>query len=288
MCVCLCVLSQGLILCYEEAMTRMVDGKAYNLGAHFLWIGAPPFPLCLVRVCVCVCCHGVCVSAWFPFPVCPLSVCQRVCVLVSPSPCTGDRTRQIDGAHVEYFRGLANPIGIKVGPTLAPEDLVALIRRLWPDPEASPGKIVLITRLGARNVADKLPSLIRAVQAAALPVLWTCDPMHGNTTTTASGLKTRRLGDVLEELKSTFTVHMECGSFMGGAHFELTGEDVTECTGGPQGLDETDLSRAYTTGCDPRLNYSQSMEVAFLMSELLQRERERLPVGATPGPPGTE
>lgn len=163
-----------------------------------------------------------------------------------------------------------------MGPTLEADELVRLIRKVWPEPDAAPGKIVLITRLGAKHVSDRLPALIRAVQEAKLPVLWTCDPMHGNTTTTAAGLKTRRLEDVLEELRTTFQVHMEAGSFMGGAHFELTGEHVTECTGGPQRLDETDLSRAYTTGCDPRLNYSQSMEIAFLMAELLQQEREKL------------
>ena len=188
----------------------------------------------------------------------------------------GDRTRDLDGAHVEYFRGISNPIGIKVGPSLSPEELVTLIRRLWPEPAAAPGKIVLITRLGAANVERLLPGLIKAVQDAELPVLWTCDPMHGNTTTTAAGLKTRRLDDVFEELRASFVVHMSHGSFMGGAHFELTGEDVTECTGGPQRLGELDLAKAYTTGCDPRLNYSQSMEVAFLMAELLQQERERL------------
>lgn len=178
---------------------------------------------------------------------------------------------------MEYFRGIANPIGIKVGPSMLPEELVKLIQTLWPSPKDSPGKIVLITRLGAGNVRTTLPGLIAAVQAAdpPLPVLWACDPMHGNTMTAAGGMKTRRLVDIVGELEATFAVHASHGSYLGGAHFELTGEHVTECVGGPQQLGESDLPTAYTTGCDPRLNYSQSMEVAFLVAELQRKEREK-------------
>jgi len=188
----------------------------------------------------------------------------------------GDRTRQLDHAHVEYFRGIANPVGIKVGPSSDPEELVAVIRRLWPDPAAAPGKIVLITRMGAGAVLAKLPAILRAVQAAGLtsrPV-WVCDPMHGNTRNSSNGFKTREFDDILGELKHTFAVHRECGSHLGGVHFELTGENVTECTGGPERLLEADLPLRYTTYCDPRLNYAQSMELAFLIAQFLADERE--------------
>ena len=191
----------------------------------------------------------------------------------------GDRTRQLDHAHVEYFRGLQNPVGVKVGPTTPPEDLVPLIRALCPDldTEAQRGKVVLITRLGAGKVETLLPPFIRAVQAAGLGeyVVWTCDPMHGNTYKVEdSGLKTRSFDNILAELRDTFAVHEALGSHLGGVHFELTGENVTECTGGPQALKEEHLSQAYTTFCDPRLNYSQGMEVAFLIAQRLQQEAD--------------
>jgi 3-deoxy-7-phosphoheptulonate synthase len=237
----------------QQPVDGAVDSKPYyNLGTHFLWIG--------------------------------------------------DRTRQLDHAHVEYCRGIVNPIGIKVGPTTDPAELVALIRVLWPEPAAAPGKIVLISRFGASVVSDKLPALIKAVQGAAFaaPIVWTCDPMHGNTRVTSTGLKTREFDDIVAELRYvppcmcvvcwhrinvavsacqylvlcvaslagimrqyspcrlTFEVHRACGSKLGGCHFELTGENVTECTGGPEKLLEHDLPRRYTTYCDPRLNYAQS------------------------------
>jgi len=183
----------------------------------------------------------------------------------------GDRTRALDGAHIEYFRGIANPIGVKVGPSMKRSELVPLIRMLWPSPEAQPGKIVLITRLGAGRVRDLLPPFIRAVQNARLPVVWTCDPMHGNTRKSEStGLKTRDFADVVSELRDTFEVHRELGSRLGGVHFELTGEDVTECTGGPSRVAEADLPLRYETHCDPRLNYAQSMELAFLIAGYLR------------------
>jgi hypothetical protein len=186
----------------------------------------------------------------------------------------GDRTRQLDHAHVEYFRGVQNPVGIKAGPSSDPAELVALIRRLWPNPRAAPGKIVLITRMGAGSVRAKLPALVRAVQEAGFtsPVVWTCDPMHGNTRVSSNNYKTRDFDDILAELKHTFEVHRELGSRLGGVHFELTGENVTECTGGPEKLLESDLPHRYTTYCDPRLNYAQGMELAFLIAQYLAGE----------------
>lgn len=183
----------------------------------------------------------------------------------------GDRTRQLDGAHVEYFRGIQNPIGVKVGPSMEPAELVELIEVL--EPENRQGRVTLISRQGAQGVRDKLPELIRAVQKADRKVVWSCDPMHGNTTPTASGLKTRNFDNILTELKTTFDVHQEEKSHLGGVHFELTGENVTECTGGPEELSEEDLPRQYDTHCDPRLNYAQSVEMAFLMAEKLQEDR---------------
>lgn len=182
----------------------------------------------------------------------------------------GDRTRQLDHAHVEYFRGVENPIGIKVGPSSDPAELVQLVRTLWPDPGAQPGRVVLITRLGADQCEALLPPLVLAIKQAGLPVVWCCDPMHGNTHVTESGLKTRSLDAVLKELRVTFDAHEKVGSRLGGVHLEMTGENVTECIGGPEGLTEEDLPHRYTTYCDPRLNYAQAMEVAFLIAQHLQ------------------
>jgi len=183
----------------------------------------------------------------------------------------GDRTRQLDGAHVEYFRGIENPIGVKVGPTMEPAEMIELLEVL--EPNNRPGRITLISRLGANGVRDKLPKLIQAVKKARRKVVWSCDPMHGNTTPTACGLKTRNFDNILRELQVTFDVHREEKTRLGGVHFELTGQDVTECTGGPQELSEEDLPRHYETHCDPRLNYAQSVEMAFLMAEKLQQDR---------------
>ena len=183
----------------------------------------------------------------------------------------GDRTRQLDGAHVEFFRGIENPIGIKVGPTMAPDELVELIATL--EPANRPGRVTLITRLGADRVGALLPPLVEAVRAAGRVVVWSCDPMHGNGARTESGVKTRYVERVLEELRHTFDVHAALGGQLGGVHFELTGEDVTECVGGPQELSEQDLARSYETYCDPRLNYAQSLELALLMAERLQSAR---------------
>ncbi|MDQ3265988.1 MAG: 3-deoxy-7-phosphoheptulonate synthase class II [Myxococcota bacterium] len=181
----------------------------------------------------------------------------------------GERTRHLDGAHVEYFRGIQNPIGVKVGPRVLPEELLRLMDLL--DPAGQPGRLTLITRLGHQQIATVLPPLVRAVQQAGRKVVWSCDPMHGNTHTTADGLKTRAFDDIGSELKTAFEVHHAEGSVLGGVHFELTGENVTECVGGVEGLVAADLRRAYESGCDPRLNYAQSMEMAFLIGALLRR-----------------
>jgi len=181
----------------------------------------------------------------------------------------GDRTRSLDGAHVEYLRGIANPIGVKVGPTCAPEELVRLVRRL--NPENVSGRVTLITRLGAERAGALLPPLVRAVQEAGggpSAVLWSCDPMHGNTIRTVGGVKTRDFDHILGELRETFAGHKALGSRLGGVHFELTGEDVTECLGGARRLGEADLQTNYVTTCDPRLNEEQSLEIAFLIAGL--------------------
>ena len=176
-------------------------------------------------------------------------------------PWVGKRTNQPEKAHVEYARGIENPVGLKVGPAMTPSRLKTLIRTL--DPEDEPGKLMLISRLGADAIGDKLAPLIRAVQATGQSVLWIADPMHGNTEKTDAGIKTRRFDNVLGELEQAMDIHAAEGSHLGGVHFELTGEDVTECIGGARGLSEADLGRAYESHVDPRLNYEQSMEMAF-------------------------
>ncbi|KAI1642651.1 DAHP synthetase [Daldinia loculata] len=188
----------------------------------------------------------------------------------------GDRTRQIDGAHVEFFRGIANPIGIKVGPTTPTSDLLALLRTLNPSCEV--GKVTLITRYGAEKVRELLPGHIRAVEGSEYrgACIWQCDPMHGNTRSTASGIKTRRFGDIFDELRETLSVHREEGSYLGGVHLELTGDAVTECVGGSEGLDEDDLSTNYTSFCDPRLNEKQALELAFLVADSFRQGRKDL------------
>lgn len=178
----------------------------------------------------------------------------------------GDRTRQIDGAHIEYFRGISNPIGVKIGPTTSTTDLLALLRTLNPSIEV--GKITLITRYGASKVRNLLPTHIRTVEGSEYrqSVVWQCDPMHGNTRSTASGIKTRQFTDIFSELQETLAIHKEEGSYLGGVHLELTGDAVTECTGGSEGLAEEDLSLNYTSFCDPRLNEKQALEMAFLIA----------------------
>jgi 3-deoxy-7-phosphoheptulonate synthase len=221
---------EGLNLLYEGAVTRAVPRRsgAFNLGTHLPWIG--------------------------------------------------ERTRALDGAHVEYFRGIENPVGVKIGPAMTPYELAALVERL--NPRNEPGKIVLIARMGVAQVREKLPALVDRMKqgiggggteggegGGAHRVLWVCDPMHGNTRTTPSGIKTRSFDDVLEELDAQWSVHQSLGSRLGGVHVELTGEDVTECTGGAAGIRDEDLGRRYESPCDPRLNYEQSLELAFLLAQ---------------------
>ncbi|HET9639274.1 MAG TPA: 3-deoxy-7-phosphoheptulonate synthase class II [Allosphingosinicella sp.] len=212
---------EGLLLPYEQALTRRDGAGWYGSSAHFLWVG--------------------------------------------------DRTRFAGSAHVEYLRGLTNPIGIKCGPTLAPDALLGLLETLNPGREA--GRITLVGRMGVGEVERALPPLLRAVAAEGHPVLWTCDPMHGNTERTASGYKTRPLGRILGELRAFFAAARAEGVRGGGIHVEMTGRDVTECTGGADPVTEEDLAARYHTHCDPRLNRAQAMEVAELVAAELARER---------------
>ena len=186
--------------------------------------------------------------------------------LTTHFPWVGMRTAQLDGAHVEYFRGITNPVGIKIGPGMTEDWLAGLIQIL--NPANEPGRLTLIHRFGAANVDQHLPALIKSVQASGAQVLWMCDPMHGNTETTKEGYKTRRFDNILAELETAFRIHTELGSYLGGVHFELTGENVTECTGGARGLTDDDLQRAYRTQVDPRLNYEQAMEIAMRIAGL--------------------
>jgi 3-deoxy-7-phosphoheptulonate synthase len=190
--------------------------------------------------------------------------------LTTHYPWIGMRTTDLSGAHVEYFRGIANPIGVKVGASVTDEHLQGLVRVLNPDNE--PGRLTLITRLGAEHVDEHLPRLIAAVRATGSQVLWVCDPMHGNTETTSDGYKTRRFDKIQAELRAAFRVHRDEGSWLGGVHLELSGDNVTECIGGARGLAESDLARAYKSQVDPRLNYEQAMEIAMLIAGRLRED----------------
>ncbi len=181
----------------------------------------------------------------------------------------GDRTRALDGAHVEFFRGVANPIGVKIGPSCTPDELKRLVECL--DPEARPGRLTLITRYGRERIGAHLPAHVRAVQELGRRPVWSCDPMHGNGAVTGSGLKTRSFDAILDELAQAFEIHAAEGSVLGGVHFELTGDAVTECVGGAAGPSEAELGQSYETGCDPRLNYQQSLEMAFLVADRIQQ-----------------
>ncbi len=183
----------------------------------------------------------------------------------------GDRTRQPDGAHVEYARGIKNPLGVKCGPTIKADELIRLIDILNPDNEA--GRITLISRFGAGQNIDHQIGLVRAVKQEGRTVVWSCDPMHGNTVKAASGYKTRPFDDIMREVGDFFDVHQAEGTYPGGIHIEMTGQQVTECTGGAHGIKETDLSDRYHTHCDPRLNANQSLELAFLIAERLKKDR---------------
>ncbi|HEY0849469.1 MAG TPA: 3-deoxy-7-phosphoheptulonate synthase class II [Bradyrhizobium sp.] len=183
----------------------------------------------------------------------------------------GDRTRQLDHAHVEYFRGIRNPIGLKCGPSLKPDELLKLADVLNPDNE--PGRLTLITRFGNDKVGEHLPGMVRAIQREGRSVVWSCDPMHGNTITSNTGYKTRPFDRILSEVKTFFSVHAAEGTHAGGIHLEMTGQDVTECLGGARAITHEDLSDRYHTVCDPRLNAEQSIDLAFLIAELLKQER---------------
>ena len=180
----------------------------------------------------------------------------------------GERTRQLDGAHVDFASKIKNPIGVKLGPKSTVDDALRLIDRL--DPNREPGRLTFITRMGAGKVRESLPALVDGVTKSGAQVLWVCDPMHGNTFETATGYKTRQFDDVMDEVKGFFEVHKALGTHPGGIHIELTGDDVTECLGGGEKISESDLASRYESACDPRLNHSQSLELAFLVAEMLR------------------
>jgi 3-deoxy-7-phosphoheptulonate synthase len=182
-------------------------------------------------------------------------------------PWIGDRTRGLGGAHVEFFRGIENPIGVKVGPSMAPAELVELARIL--DPKSTPGRLTLIHRFGAARIGDSLPPLLEAIERAGRQVVWCCDPMHGNTESKGA-YKTRSFENILSELEQAFEIHSRKGTYLGGVHFELTGDNVTECTGGARGLKAEDLGKAYKSQVDPRLNYEQALEMAILIARRVQ------------------
>lgn len=184
----------------------------------------------------------------------------------------GERTRQLDGAHISYLQGVENPVGCKVGPTMEPDELIKLIDAL--SPENEPGRLTLITRMGNENLRRVLPGLIRAVEREGRHVVWSCDPMHANTVKSSSGYKTRHFDAILGEVQAFFEVHKAEGSHAGGVHFEMTGKDVTECVGGSQAIGDANLSERYDTFCDPRLNATQALELSFLLAEQLKAERQ--------------
>ena len=193
----------------------------------------------------------------------------------------GDRTRQMDGAHVEFMRGIANPIGIKIGPSIEGDELIRLIDTL--NPENHAGRLTLVSRMGADQVRIGLPPLVRRVRVEGRQVVWVCDPMHGNTIKSPSGFKTRPFGAILSEVESFFQVHAEEQTYAGGVHFEMSGQDVTECTGGARAITDDDLSARYHTHCDPRLNASQALELAFLLAEMLKESRRIEPARSASG-----
>ncbi|WP_018693282.1 class II 3-deoxy-7-phosphoheptulonate synthase [Algicola sagamiensis] len=183
----------------------------------------------------------------------------------------GERTRQLDHAHIEFFRGIKNPVGVKIGPGMQEDDLIRLIDAVNPNNDA--GRLTLITRMGADVLGDKLPALVRRVQQEGRQVVWSSDPMHGNTVKAGNGLKTRNFDSILKEIRQFFAVHQAEGSYAGGIHLEMTGQHVTECTGGAYGLSESDLAQCYQTQCDPRLNANQVLEMAFILADALKSAR---------------
>jgi len=184
-------------------------------------------------------------------------------------PWIGERTRAMDGAHIEYFRGIVNPIGVKIGPSVTPDEALELSLAL--NPANEPGRLTFIHRLGAAKVESRLPALVDAIQRHGRQILWCCDPMHGNTETTADGIKTRRFENIRRELELSARILADCGGHLGGVHFELTGDNVTECVGGAAGVTEADLKRDYRSQLDPRLNYDQAMELALFLPSLIRR-----------------
>ncbi len=214
---------EALILEYERALTRVEEGRAYDLSGHFVWVG--------------------------------------------------ERTRQLDGAHLDFVSRIANPIGVKLGPTTTPEFAAELVERL--DPDNTPGRLTLISRMSSGKIRDALPPIVEKVTSTGHLVVWQCDPMHGNTEETATGVKTRHLDRIIDEVDGFFDVHHGLGTHPGGLHVELTGDDVTECIGGTAELTAEDLGRRYETACDPRLNNEQSLELAFRVAERLVAERRR-------------
>jgi 3-deoxy-7-phosphoheptulonate synthase len=196
---------------------------------------------------------------------------QRWYNLSTHLPWIGMRTAQLDGAHVEYFRGISNPVAVKIGAAMDSGWLQGLVTTL--NPHNKPGRLTLIHRFGVKEIEQALPRAIDAVRQTGQTVLWVCDPMHGNTETSAGGFKTRRFENILGELQSAFRIHAETGSYLGGVHIELTGDDVTECTGGARGLTDGDLQRAYRSTVDPRLNHEQALELALLIAEHSQNRR---------------
>ena len=187
-------------------------------------------------------------------------------------PWIGERTRSLDGAHVEYFRGIANPIGVKIGPGITVDEALALADVL--NPQNEPGRLTFIHRFGSGRVEQCLPSLAETFRRKEKHILWCCDPMHGNTETTSQGIKTRRFDNILKELELSCRILGECGAHLGGVHFELTGDNVTECIGGASGVTEADLVRDYRTQLDPRLNYEQAMEMALLLARLMEKKKK--------------
>ena len=183
----------------------------------------------------------------------------------------GDRTRQLNGAHVEFCKGISNPIGIKVGPTAKPAEIVELVKTI--NPENEKGKIVLIVRMGAKKINQLFPTILKQFKKSNLNVVWSCDPMHANIEKSKSGYKTRNFKNIVSEVKSFFKIHKEVGTYAGGIHLEMTGQNVTECIGGLQKISDKDLGSRYHTHCDPRLNASQSIELAFLMATNLKKSK---------------
>jgi 3-deoxy-7-phosphoheptulonate synthase len=210
---------EALILDYERALLRVHEGRAYDLSAHFVWVG--------------------------------------------------ERTRQMDGAHIEFVSRIANPIGVKIGPTTTPEQAVELVERL--DPEGLPGRLTLISRMGNGRIRDVLPGIVEKVTASGHQVVWQCDPMHGNTEESPSGHKTRQFDRIVDEVEGFFEVHHQLRTHPGGIHVEHTGEDVTECLGGAQMITHSQLASRYASACDPRLNTEQALELAFLVVEMVRR-----------------